>query len=110
VITGAKGSRIEDSLGGILADDMGLGKTLSILAVIVTSIRHALHFAVAGTRGPSTLWRSIVPSKATLVIVPSARKLPVLKGKYFAADEASHTRQLGRRDRKVGSLYWKSLK
>jgi SWI/SNF-related matrix-associated actin-dependent regulator of chromatin subfamily A3 len=79
VITGAKGSRIEDSLGGILADDMGLGKTLSILAVIVTSLSHALHFAVVGTRGPSTLWRSMVPSKATLVIVPSARKLLVLK-------------------------------
>jgi SWI/SNF-related matrix-associated actin-dependent regulator of chromatin subfamily A3 len=82
VITGAKGSRIEDSLGGILADDMGLGKTLSILAVIVTSIRHALHFAVSSTRGPSTLWRNMVPSKATLVIVPSARELLDYKGTY----------------------------
>ena len=95
MITGAKSSRIEDSLGGILADDMGLGKTLSILAVIVTSIRHALHFAVSGTRGPSTLWRSMIPSKATLVIVPSVRELLIFRGTCCVADETSHTRQLG---------------
>ena len=68
---------MEDISGGILADDMGLGKTLSILAVIVASLRPALDFAISGTRGVSGQWQNLVPAKATLVIVPSARKFPL---------------------------------
>ncbi|KAF2116188.1 SNF2 family N-terminal domain-containing protein [Lophiotrema nucula] len=77
VITGAKSSRVEDVLGGVLADDMGLGKTLSTLAVIVGSLDRALQFAVSGTDKPTTQWQSMVPSKATLVVVPSALLLDI---------------------------------
>lgn len=72
VITGAKSSEMEDVLGGIVADDMGLGKTLSMLAVVIGSLRRALDSAVAETRGSTTSWEEINPSKATLVIVPNS--------------------------------------
>jgi SWI/SNF-related matrix-associated actin-dependent regulator of chromatin subfamily A3 len=74
VITNAKSSEMEDVLGGILADDMGLGKTLSALAVIVDSLGRALDYAVTRTRGSTTYWQEVTPSKTTLVIVPSSRK------------------------------------
>lgn len=78
VITGAKSARMEDALGGILADDMGLGKTLSMLAVVVASLGSALNFAIKSTSGAPSSWQNLVPSKATLVVVPSARKFPQL--------------------------------
>ena len=63
-----------DFRGGILADEMGLGKTLTMIANIVSSRRHALDFAVAKAPRMSTDCASdIIPSKATLVVVPSAR-------------------------------------
>jgi SWI/SNF-related matrix-associated actin-dependent regulator of chromatin subfamily A3 len=65
---------MDDVLGGILADDMGLGKTLSTLAVIMDSLGRALDYAVAHTRGSTTYWQEVTPSKTTLVIAPSSRK------------------------------------
>jgi SNF2 family DNA or RNA helicase len=63
---------MEDVLGGILADDMGLGKTLSMLAVIVDSLGRALEYAVTHTRGSTAHWQEVIPSKTTLVVVPSS--------------------------------------
>lgn len=61
-----------DVPGGILADDMGLGKTLSMIATIVTTLASAKKYVDSGDakkRG------HMKPTPATLVIVPSARKL-----------------------------------
>jgi SWI/SNF-related matrix-associated actin-dependent regulator of chromatin subfamily A3 len=66
---------MDDTLGGIIADDMGLGKTLSMLAAVVASLTRAVEHAFSTTRGPTSYWRDKTPSKCTLVIVPSARKL-----------------------------------
>lgn len=75
IITGAKSPRAVDALGGVLADDMGLGKTLSMIATIVSTMtrseKHALEKVIDDGQSKAPL----IPSKATLVIVPSARKL-----------------------------------
>jgi len=71
VITAAKSDKPEDFRGGILADDMGLGKSLTMISVIVSSLDRALEYAVANTHGIQDLHRRIVPSKATLIVVPS---------------------------------------
>lgn len=77
VITGAKSSEVVDTPGGIIADDMGLGKTLSMLAAVVASAPQAVEHAFISTRAPTLHWQDITPSKSTLVVVPSACKLPV---------------------------------
>jgi hypothetical protein len=76
---------------------MGLGKTLSTLAVIVASLARALEFAISGTREDPTAWTNLVPSKSTLVVVPSARESAhefSLKNAKFG----SIAGQLGRRN------------
>jgi SWI/SNF-related matrix-associated actin-dependent regulator of chromatin subfamily A3 len=65
---------MDDVRGGILADDMGLGKTLSMLAQIVRSLPQALDFAASRTAAAPSAWKDLVPSKSTLVVVPSTRK------------------------------------
>ena len=70
---------MDDPTGGILADDMGLGKTLSILAAIVASLEHALHFSIPSITQPPTSGPNAVPSKTTLVIVPSAREFHIME-------------------------------
>lgn len=94
---------MEDVLGGIVADDMGLGKTLSMLSAIIKSSSRAIDFAVEQTRAPAKAWSDVVPSKATLVVVPSAcasfhtfrpHRCPVTY-------EVSVTRKLDRRDPEV---------
>ncbi|CAI6242193.1 unnamed protein product [Periconia digitata] len=72
VITHTRNNVPEEPLGGILADDMGLGKTLTSLAVIVGSLDRALDFARERTGEPIDTWHKTVPSKATLVVVPSS--------------------------------------
>ena len=56
--------------GGILADDMGMGKTLSTLALITTTMERAQEWL----RDSSEVSRRC-RSKATLIIVPSTRKI-----------------------------------
>jgi SWI/SNF-related matrix-associated actin-dependent regulator of chromatin subfamily A3 len=73
-ITGAKSSEIIDAPGGIIADDMGLGKTLSMLAAVVASVNQAVQYAFSSTRALTSYWQDIIPSKCTLVVVPSACK------------------------------------
>lgn len=76
-ITGAKSKTPVDFAGGILADDMGLGKTLTTLSTIVTSHQRAAEFGA----GPNLVnpgadvTSSRATSQATVVVVPSERKL-----------------------------------
>jgi SWI/SNF-related matrix-associated actin-dependent regulator of chromatin subfamily A3 len=61
------------SAGGILADEMGLGKTLTILSAVVHSLDEANHFTMPS--GQTSVDDHLAcPTKATLVVVPSARK------------------------------------
>jgi SWI/SNF-related matrix-associated actin-dependent regulator of chromatin subfamily A3 len=69
VIAGTRSSRPEDeAVGGILADEMGLGKTLTMLAAVANSIQASQEFE-AVCRGSFAK----LPSRATLVVAPSAR-------------------------------------
>ena len=61
------------SSGGILADVMGLGKTLTMLSAIVHSMDEAIHFEIL-PEGGTTEDHVPLKSRATLVVVPSARK------------------------------------
>ncbi|KIW70325.1 hypothetical protein, variant 1 [Phialophora macrospora] len=77
VITKAK-SRLKPSEtgGGILADEMGMGKSLSILALVTKTLDAAQAWQQGSDdalRGLSTERISeLTPSRATLVLVPSA--------------------------------------
>lgn len=76
-ITGARSKKPEDFAGGILADDMGLGKTLTTLTTIVASHDRAAKFG-AGASHPNqgmNISSSSGVSQATVVVVPSERKL-----------------------------------
>jgi SWI/SNF-related matrix-associated actin-dependent regulator of chromatin subfamily A3 len=79
IITRTK-SRVKppETGGGILADEMGMGKSLSILALVIRTMDGAnawrlgedsnlKDLAVEGDKTPT-------PTRATLVLVPSARK------------------------------------
>lgn len=63
--------------GGILADDMGMGKTLSTLALITETLEEAREWF----RGSSNISRK-PRSKATLIIVPSTRKITFISHSY----------------------------
>jgi SWI/SNF-related matrix-associated actin-dependent regulator of chromatin subfamily A3 len=69
VLTKAKVAEHDEAKGGILADDMGLGKSLTILAAIASSLKDAASFA-SNWKGEALL-HDQVPSRATLIIVPS---------------------------------------
>ncbi|KAI9666217.1 MAG: hypothetical protein M1821_004152 [Bathelium mastoideum] len=71
-ITGAKSPSPSDVSGGILADDIGLGKTLTVLATILSSIPSAVEFAVGAFDKGFAENSGLIPSKTTLIIVPSA--------------------------------------
>lgn len=64
---------LRPGLGGLIADVMGLGKTLTILASILHSPEKAYDFNHFGhpMTAPSD---GSIPTKATLVVVPSIRK------------------------------------
>lgn len=57
--------------GGILADVMGLGKTLTMLMAIVLSKKAAERYGETNVQDQ----RQLVPTKGTLVVVTSRRKL-----------------------------------
>ena len=59
--------------GGILADEMGMGKSLSILALITKTLESAyIWISTQRTDIPDGSHARKRPSRATLVIVPSA--------------------------------------
>jgi len=58
---------------------MGLGKTLTILSAIVYSMDEACHFTMPS--GETSLGDHLAyPTKATLVVVPSARTCTYVSG------------------------------
>lgn len=63
------------ALGGLIADAMGLGKTLTTLVSILRSTDNAVEFGHFNYQMESAGIER-VPTKATLVVVPSARKSP----------------------------------
>lgn len=63
------------ALGGLIADAMGLGKTLTTLVSILRSTDKAVEFGHFNHQMKS-VGIDTVPTKATLVVVPSARKSP----------------------------------
>jgi SWI/SNF-related matrix-associated actin-dependent regulator of chromatin subfamily A3 len=62
--------------GGIIADDMGLGKSLTILSAIASSLNSAAEFASNWKSGESN---AQVPSRATLIMVPSTSTAATVK-------------------------------
>lgn len=62
------------AFGGLVADAMGLGKTLTTLVSILRSTERASDFGYFDYEVQS-VGMGLLPTKATLVIVPSARKL-----------------------------------
>jgi hypothetical protein len=53
---------------------VGLGKTLTVLATILSSKQSAVDFALSKFSNTPQEENQPVPSKATLILVPSARK------------------------------------
>jgi len=75
-ITGCeKYERPIETGGGILADEMGLGKTLTMLSAIIRTADEAKAFA-SNTYNDVHLSaeHASIPSRATLVVVPSPCK------------------------------------
>lgn len=66
-------NRTEVAFGGLIADIMRLGKTLTILVSILCSIEKSMEFGHFNNHMKSG-GINTVPTKATLVVVPSARK------------------------------------
>ncbi len=75
-MTGATSlTKLSEAGGGVLADDMGMGKSLSILSLVAkTSARADEWFYGGGEEQSQGLNSSKQRSKATLIIVSSARK------------------------------------
>lgn len=67
--------RSKQSTGGIIADTMGLGKTLTMLSAIVLSLEKATDFMQYTGRCLEGD-HCAIPTKTTLVIVPSTRMFP----------------------------------
>ena len=63
---------LNPTASGLLADAVGLGKTLTMLSAIVYSLDTAYRFSLAPNARPSH--DHATPIRATLVIVPSARR------------------------------------
>ncbi|KAE9372536.1 hypothetical protein N431DRAFT_375776 [Stipitochalara longipes BDJ] len=72
-ITGFEKNEIpRETGGGILADEMGLGKTLTMLSAIIRTTNEAKLFACGIPDGALlTIKNMLIPSRATLVVVPS---------------------------------------
>jgi SNF2 family DNA or RNA helicase len=68
--------------GGILSDEMGLGKTLTMLAAMIHSAEEARAFAINAYHVVSLgTEHALIPSRATLVVVPSPCKSRI-RSKY----------------------------
>jgi hypothetical protein len=90
--------------GGILADEMGMGKSLSILALIVKTLDDGKGWVQQQDNSISVA-EPIKRSRATLVIVPSARLLFSFWNQIrdiWLTQLNSPCIQLDKRSRKVG--------
>ena len=79
-IDGSKSSKLPlETGGGILADDMGLGKTLMMIAAISRTLEQAQEFVeqtwVKLKQPRPVTGIAQVPSRSSLVIVPTPCKL-----------------------------------
>lgn len=72
---GSQNDRLKQSTGGIIADTMGLGKTFTMLSAIVLSLEEAAEFMQSTDRCFEGN-HCVIPTKSTLVIVPSTRMFP----------------------------------
>ncbi|KAH7308435.1 SNF2 family N-terminal domain-containing protein [Stachybotrys elegans] len=72
IFTGSKRPEKAEIRGGIIADEMGLGKTLVMLSTIASSIDRAHEFVASENQLRLTQPLRKVPSRATLIVVPSA--------------------------------------
>ena len=61
---------------GLLADSMGLGKTLCMLSAVVSTLDEACRFEFVPGKCASNEKR-FLPTRATLIVVPSARRLEI---------------------------------
>ena len=64
---------MDEKGGGILADEMGMGKSLSILSLVLRTLGISERWAREDNQAEGHT-KSKRRSRATLVIVPSARK------------------------------------
>lgn len=90
-ITGSEtGEQPIETGGGILADDMGLGKTLTMLSAIIRTAGEANSFGTCSQKDATQVSENIlIPSRATLVVVPSPCKTPYSISLYFEANSNS---------------------
>jgi SWI/SNF-related matrix-associated actin-dependent regulator of chromatin subfamily A3 len=65
-----------EARGGIIADDMGLGKSLVILSAIANTLTDAAEFVSVWKQDSASSLNALVPSRATLILVPSTSKTP----------------------------------
>ena len=72
-------AHVDERGGGILADEMGLGKSLSIIALIIERAPEGRTWAGSSNMLTDTHGRIKAFSRATLVMVSSARKLHNLR-------------------------------
>jgi hypothetical protein len=81
--------RPSETGGGILADEMGLGKTLTMLSVISETITEAASFAKdTNSSAYLGLEHTLIPSKATLIIVPSpCKQHPIRRVREYQTNE-----------------------
>ncbi|ROV93251.1 hypothetical protein VPNG_09535 [Cytospora leucostoma] len=101
-VTGAHHTENEEmglALGGLVADVMGLGKSLTTLVSILRSKERASDFGFFNNQIKST-GIDIIPTKATLVVVPSAQilenweneiKTPLPRTDLSQTEELGHT-------------------
>lgn len=74
---------MDDFRGGLLADDMGLGKTLMMIVAIVSTLSSAeKHAQSNGAREPGEIISRLTSVKSTLVLVPSACRLPPFANRW----------------------------
>lgn len=67
---------MEEKGGGILADEMGMGKSLSILSLVIKTLQTAHEWAEKAQMSEGSTPKSQDKySRATLIVVSSARKL-----------------------------------
>lgn len=101
-ITGFEKNEIPiETGGGILADEMGLGKTLTMLSAIIRTADDAKSYALSMPDNTHlTVGNTLIPSRATLVVVPSPCQDP-LKIYFAYLTSCSVTQRMAPRNQTV---------
>lgn len=103
MITGCdKSQKPAEIGGGILADEMGLGKTLTMLSAMIRTSEEAKAFAGNSYQSLHLgTGQSLVPSRATLVVVPSPCKFEILQRSTNRLTKCSAPQRMDARDQIV---------